>query len=188
MIIWIDVDDTVADLITEWVRRYNADWNDTLTPADFTDWDCSMIVKPECGLGFYDYLLDDDLYHDVQPIAGALDAVRYLRLHHQVGFATSCGGNPARYAASAGAKLEWLMHHGFLTDPNEYAALSDKTHLRGDVLIDDKLSTVNRWHGVALMPAQAHNAKGSVAAHVTRCNDWAQIVWNIDHFTRCDQW
>ena len=38
----VDVDDVVADLITEWLKRYNHDYNDTKTPADITQWAIGM--------------------------------------------------------------------------------------------------------------------------------------------------
>ena len=56
LLIGVDVDEVVADLISEWLRRYNVKWNDTLKPEDIHGWAISDFVKPECGKAIYHLL------------------------------------------------------------------------------------------------------------------------------------
>ena len=56
----VDVDDVCADLLTEWLYRYNLEYEDNLTVADVDRWDLSEQVKPECGKKIYNYLRDPE--------------------------------------------------------------------------------------------------------------------------------
>src|SRR5690625_2202655 len=61
-----DVDGVVADLLTEWVRRYNAKYDDDLSPEDITEWEMHRNVKPECGTDIHNFLRMPNLYSMVE--------------------------------------------------------------------------------------------------------------------------
>lgn len=136
----VDVDDVCADLLTEWLRRYNRDHGDNLTPEDVDGWDLAPQVKTECGKLIYRYLHDDDLYLDIKPHPHALAAVELMRrAGHRVLFVTSC------VVGSVDAKVHWLMDHGFLPHGNmqrDFIAASDKSLIRADYLIDDHVGNL----------------------------------------------
>ena len=140
MKILIDVDGVVAELDSEWLRRYNQDYKDHMTKKDWTSWGIHNLVKPECGTKIYEYLWMDDLYNNVLPIEGSLFGVQHLRsMGHRCVFVTS-GIQPA--------KIRWLFNQGFLTskiwqsDP-DVAIVNDKSLIHGDVLIDDRPKNID---------------------------------------------
>ena len=145
LVIGVDVDGVCADLMPEWLRRYNRDFGDALTPQDITDWDVTRFVKPEARPKIFDYLHDADLYDGVEPIAGALEGVRQIRANgNRVVFITST------VTGHAGKKLLWLRRHGFLSCRNphpcrDYFEGTDKALLNIHYLIDDRLSTVQEF-------------------------------------------
>jgi len=47
MVIAVDVDDTVADLVTPWLARYNRDFDDTLEKESITSWDIARGFQQE---------------------------------------------------------------------------------------------------------------------------------------------
>lgn len=133
-----DVDGVVADLHKEWLRRYNEDYNDTLTMDMITDWEITKFVKPECGSKIFDYWKDQTFYAWVDPIPGAVNGVEVLRSRgHRVVFVTSCADG------TVDQKVNWLRAQKLITNKYgpgpDFVAASDKGLIRGDVLIDDHL-------------------------------------------------
>jgi 5'(3')-deoxyribonucleotidase len=175
MNIIVDVDGTVADSTKKWFEKYNADYNDHLKPEDIDGWGLDKQVKPECGVKIYDYLEDPALYDDIEPIKDALMGVKDLRsMGHRVAFATSSPNG------SAGAKLRWLLKHGFLdkekmlgTTHPDYAEIHDKGLIYGDILIDDGPHNVQNFKGLGILFNQPHNRNFSWPI---RTNSWMQIV------------
>jgi 5'(3')-deoxyribonucleotidase len=134
MLILVDVDGTVANLNTEWLRRYNLDYQDNLTPDDLKEWEMTKFVKPTCGAKIYDYLDSPDLYDRVLPVPGSQMGVRLFRnWGHRVVFASAGVG-------AASNKLHWLQEWGFYPGKHaqDFVSIYDKSLLRADFLIDDR--------------------------------------------------
>jgi 5'(3')-deoxyribonucleotidase len=156
MIIGMDVDDVVADLTTEWLKRYNQRTGDTLHPVHIRDWNIAGYAKKMPTHEFYAILHEPDLYGSVKPHEGAWDMVCSLkRVGHRIVFISSCVGN------TAGDKKEWLVHHGFLKGREKhdnFIAAHDKSLVTGvDVLIDDRVENVERFPKKALLVRRPHN-------------------------------
>jgi 5'(3')-deoxyribonucleotidase len=150
----VDVDETVADLLGPWLRRYNATYGDILLPEDLVQWDLAKAVKPECGEAIYQ-MLDASLYAQVLPLPGARAAVAALRsLGHRVLFVSSCT------AGTATAKMDWLIDWGFLPRQRwqpDFVAATDKTLIRADVMLDDCPRNVDAFEGLAWLIDQPQN-------------------------------
>jgi 5'(3')-deoxyribonucleotidase len=150
----VDVDETIADLLGPWLRRYNREFNDTVLPEDLTEWDLTKALKPECGSKIYE-LLDASLYDEILPLPNARHAISVLRaIGHRCVFVTSCINN------TADAKLHWLVRHGFLERRRfqpDYITASDKSLIRADVLLDDRAETVEKFPGMAWLISQPQN-------------------------------
>ncbi len=174
-IVGIDIDDVVADLPKEWLRRYNADYGDCLTRADLDHWDIHKIVKPECGERIFDYLYQPDLYDCVQPFAGSLEGVQALR---QAGcrtvFVTSAN------ESQSGAKLRWLDRHGFLAarygQSADYIAMHDKSLLRASCLVDDAPHNLAGFQGYKILMNSTHNRQET---RFPRACDWDDVLWLV---------
>jgi 5'-nucleotidase len=152
----VDVDEVCADLLGEWLRRYNVDYGDNLTVDDATDWDLTKVVKPECGQDIYRYLHEGIIYSNVLPIPGARPAVyELLSMGHRVVYATACKG-----LHSAQRKQEWLLRWGFLTEKNVYRdfiPITDKSLVRADILFDDRWENVSSFKGCGVLVTRKHN-------------------------------
>lgn len=180
MRIVLDVDGVLANLHTEWLRRYNRDFNDTVTPADITEWEMESFVKMACGDHVYTYLRDEDLYEQVKPIAGAVAGVKALRaLSHQIIYASNC----VQYGVDQ--KYTWLVQHGFLSPSRGmegFISIYDKSLLRCDVLVDDRFETVAQFssfrYGCGIVFNQPWNRKVDYPAYpgLLRANNWPQVV------------
>lgn len=171
-LILVDVDGVVADLHTEWLRRYNRDYNDTLTYEQITAWNIHQFTKPECGVRVYDYLADADLYNNVPVIKDAVWGTGALRrMGHSVVYVT---------AYFNVRRVRWLHKHGFLLPNNSQWALAEdvimannKDYVLGDMLIDDKPENLkNRPFGVLF--EQPWNI--SWTGQAERVKNWEEIV------------
>jgi 5'-nucleotidase len=132
MKIWVDIDDVLADLSSEWIAEYNHDWYDNLKPSDIHSWSWDKYVKHECGHKIYNYIKSPKIYDHVLPISGAFDGIKAIRnKNHNIGFVTRF------LPGSSWAKYGWLQDHGFLYPEDEYVETLNKGILIGDILIDD---------------------------------------------------
>ena len=176
-IIACDVDDVVADLIGEWLRRYNADYADWLEPKDITRWDFMQFVKSECGDRFYDYLTNPDLYDHIEPIPGALESIARLQAAgHRVVFVTSCVRE-----GMYDQKYRWLQKHGLLGDRKDYVGVHDKALVAADALIDDGVHNVfpwsMRWERPAVLFDKPHNRYYSPpVSGIHRARGWGETM------------
>ncbi len=175
MIIAIDIDSTLADLTTEWLRCYNQDYGDHLSTGDLKAWSIHTIVKPECGEKIYDYLKDRTFYEPVQPYPGTLEVVRWLRERgHRVIFVTS---TPPE---GAGCKLFWLRKHGFLPEGHvapDYYECYDKSLIRADLLIDDGYHNVEKFPGSSILFTQPWN---EIYEWKHRAANWQEVRERVD--------
>lgn len=164
MIIGIDVDDVVADLVTEWLRLYNTKHEDTVRLDQITTWEIFNHVK--CGTKIYDFLKVPNLYANVAPIKWALWGIASLRnAGHRVIFITSC-----IYGGNVDGKWRWLVENKFL-EPGlhamDFMAVSDKVLINIDLMIDDKPTTIESFKDRGLLFSRPWN--NGVAT-------WASIV------------
>ena len=147
MIIGVDVDDVVADLVSEWLRLYNIEHKDNVWIDQIKTWEIFDFVK--CGHAIYDFLKLPTLYDNMQPISDAKWGVDMLRKGgHRVVFITSC------VLGQFDQKWTWLKRNGFLDDKlhaNDFIAATDKILLNVDLMIDDKPGTVEAFEERGLL-------------------------------------
>lgn len=179
MIIAVDVDGVVADMHTEWLNRYNVDYNDKLTIQDIVSWDTHLYVKPECGKNIYKYLNSQTLYNWVLPTVGAQTGVADLRrLGHRVVFATT------NAKGMSDGKWEWLERRGFLKGSEDLIVVGDKSLVRADLLIDDAPHNIDAFIGPAILFDRPWNytmpaGMKKFGYEYKRLATWRQIVQYI---------
>ncbi|MGH9257017.1 MAG: 5' nucleotidase, NT5C type [Vicinamibacterales bacterium] len=190
MIVACDVDGIVCDLHAEWLRRYNRDYDDSLTIEGIHDWSIHKWVKPECWKRIYDYLLAPDLYESISMVPGALEGVRRIRaLGHQVLFVSACTYN------MTDQKARWLVRHEFCSEggnalPRDFIAVFNRNHLDAYLLIDDGPHNVRQWvegkGKPAIMLERAYNlhllneVPSAFWMKCTRVRGWDEIARHVE--------
>lgn len=180
-VIACDVDNVLADLYVEWLRRYNLDYNDSLKPEGIHQWDITQAVKQECGHKIFDYLMHPDLYDLVPLVEFAQEGVAQLReWGYRVVFVTSCTKN------MADQKWEWLERFGFLEPTKmQHADLilaHDKSLINADLLIDDHVGNFKDWTRPGILLTTPPNKAAVMKPNVKRAMNWPDIVLMIhDH-------
>ena len=172
-VIACDVDDTVLNLMPDWLKMYNEACGDNLTKEQVTDWDISQFAKE--GKKIYEFLKLPHLFRNATPIEGALDGVKFLRtIGARVVFVT--------FNDVADSKLEWLHDHGFLSRLEDFYVARDKSLIRADIIIDDNCNNVISFtHGRGILVNRPWNVKYD---YTPRAYNWGDIVKYVMHIRR----
>jgi 5'(3')-deoxyribonucleotidase len=165
-ILAVDVDGVIAANHVEWLRRYNKDYNDTMTKDDWTTWDIHMLVKPVCGIKIYEYLKDPTLYENIKPIPDALETIKKLSKKYRIIYVTT---TPIEVS---GVKYNWLKKYNFITRIQDYVECSDKSLIRAEYLIDDNIDNVRTFGGVGYIFTQPWNVNWYWPF---RINNWQEV-------------
>jgi len=196
--ILVDMDEITVNLIDEWLRTYNQEWDDNLTREKVKGWDVHNYVKPECGKNIYRILQRPGLFDYLPANPGAVDSITFLNeAGHDIRFATA-----APSADSCRGKVEWVRRHFKHLDfgISRLLFLHEKTWLAPavDVLIDDKPQTIKDWrlysdqlsHGPSIFTiAHPHNEVGREYAHYVAHDyrnmktAWSGLVNQIQHLS-----
>lgn len=172
----IDQDQVLADLLGEWLRRYNNDYNDNLTKEQITYWNWHDLVKPECGRKIYSYLDDPDLFRSLPVIEGAREVVKALSQVADVFVVTSPWN-----INNVIPKYEWLKEHFPFLNEKNFVFTRNKGIVNADFLIDDKPSNFDDFMGIPLLFDAPHN-RGE--KRFMRVCDWKDVKIFFDNYLR----
>ena len=186
MQILVDLDGIVVDLLDNWLRLYNEEWNDSLTHSDITDWYLHKSVVPACGADVYKYLDLPGTFLHSKPIPGAIESLGRLKeLGHDITIVSS----PATASHTYSQKIEWCTKHlPFLKSAD--VILAKKKHLiYGDLLIDDFAENLTAYkkswpNGMTATIAYPYNksAEGSVDIYAHSYLDFGSAWLEIEKF------
>lgn len=141
MRILIDLDGICCDLLSQWLKDYNAKYRDALTKDDVVTFKMADIVKPEAKRAIYDMIKEPGYFRYLPPIAGAREAVKALDATNEVRLISSPIG-----IASYSDKAAWVEDEfGMRRDMLMLVPSHEKHWVRTDVIIDDKPSTIKAF-------------------------------------------
>jgi 5'(3')-deoxyribonucleotidase len=165
-IVGIDVDDTIAKLVSRWLQYYNFDHNDVLQESDIKDWNIGDYTK--IGSKMYDYLKLPNLYDDILPEKNSFFGVSTLRnMGYRVIFVT------ASTPEQTNAKYIWLQKHGLITKREDYFEALDKSLIACDYLVDDRPENVIKAYGKGVIYTKEWN---KYLTGYPRVNNWIEVV------------
>jgi 5'-nucleotidase len=131
-ILCIDMDSVIVDLMSEWYKKYNQDYNDNLTINRITTWRANEYVKEECGSKIYDYLNEEGLFLKLKPLPHSIEVINRLVEIYEVLIVTA---SPSKIAYQE--KEEWILKH-LSAIPRENIIFTHRKELiKGDLLFDD---------------------------------------------------
>jgi len=139
--ILLDVDGVCADF-TGMVRRIVASTSGGTMPDPVTEWGFIKALPRDVRYAVEDALDGDGPWTDMEPIPGALDAVKAFRkAGHRVVFVTSPWASCTDWAYVRTGWLRRNMGAGM----QDVVITSAKELVRGDVFVDDKPENVAAW-------------------------------------------
>jgi len=166
--ICIDMDEVMADSVSEHLARYNREYGDNITKADLHGkwiWD---VVSIDRHPRLEEYLRSDDFFDVLGVMADAPRVLRQLQQRYEVFIASAAMEVPTSF----NGKYRWLEKH-FPTMPSTHIVFcGDKGILRADYLIDDNPRQLRRFVGEGILYEAPHNV---AVTGYRRVKSWLDI-------------
>ena len=167
--ICVDMDEVMADTLSEHLRRYNQEYDESVTPDDLEGkhfWEITPLDRQQQLRAFLDA---EDFFEDLPLVPGAQQVLKDLTKRFDVFIATQAMSVPN----SLGPKYRWLQRHFPFIPPTNYVFCGNKCILRADFLIDDLPKNLQRFEGKGLLYTAPHNLR---VEGFTRVNNWAEVA------------
>ncbi|HKF47843.1 MAG TPA: hypothetical protein VKB38_10840 [Terracidiphilus sp.] len=167
--ICVDMDEVMADTLSEHLRRYNEAFDEALSVDDLAGkglWECTPAERREQVRAFLDA---EDFFEDLPLMPGAQEVLRELSGRFEIYVATQAMTVPN----SLGPKYRWLQRHFSFIPPTNYVFCGNKNILRADYLIDDLPRNLQRFEGTGLLYSAPHNL---TATGFTRVESWREVA------------
>lgn len=168
--ILIDLDNTLYDLCTPWLLRYNNDYpHHQITYKDILGWDTSQYVAPECGKKIYDYFQYEDVWINgdiIDPIS--IDITKlWLRLGYDIAICTTTANS-----ISASWKLRWVDHYFPHITERIVTTGHTKHWVTADFLIDDGAHNHKHFDGISILYDMPWNRD---VINLPRAANWSDV-------------
>jgi 5'(3')-deoxyribonucleotidase len=167
--ICVDMDEVMADTLSEHLRRYNEAFDEAITPQDLEGrglWEYAPEVRRK---QLRDFLDAEDFFEDLPLIDGAQEVLLKLSERFEIYVATQAMTVPN----SLGPKFRWLQRHFSFIPPTNYVFCGNKSILLADYLIDDLPRNLQRFQGTGLLYSAPHNV---TTTDYIRVNDWNEVA------------
>lgn len=166
--ICIDMDEVIADAVTEHLLRYNRDHEEQIVKADLHGkwiWD---VVPLEHHPMLESYLKTDDFFEVLDVMPEAQRVIERLQSRYEVFIATAAMEVPTSFRA----KYRWLGKHFPFIKPSRIVFCGDKSILNADFLIDDNPRQLKLFQGEGILYSSHHNVMETA---YTRVADWLEV-------------
>lgn len=140
LVILIDMDGIAADLVGKVLRLYNAEHNTAFTHANVTDWNFDKCIPN--GKAIFRYFDAPGFFRDLQPLPGVVRTLQELK---KAGHELHIASTPHVKGTCAEDKMAWVQEHLPFIGMRNTILIRDKSMLKGDVLIDDKPDTIEKY-------------------------------------------
>jgi 5'(3')-deoxyribonucleotidase/uncharacterized protein with PQ loop repeat len=147
----IDMDEVMADALSEHLRRYNTAFGTRLGVSDLRGGLEDSV--PPAHRGALDAMLDATFFEHLDVMPDCQDVVRELAARHEVFIATAAMDVPCSFDA----KYRWLQRHFPFIPPSHIVFCGDKSVIDADYLIDDRARHFPRFKGRPLLFSAPHN-------------------------------
>ena len=167
--ICVDMDEVMADTLSEHLRRYNEKFDEQIETGDLYGKGLWDVVAHDRQSDLRAFLDAEDFFEDLPVMPDAQGVLRDLATRYEVFVATAAMTVPNSF----GPKYRWLQRHFPFLPPTHYVFCGHKSILRADYLIDDMPRNLERFTGTGLLYSAPHNLR---AEGFVRVNDWQQVA------------
>ncbi len=153
MVIFIDMDDVLADTYGKHIELYNQEYSQNLTKDEFNGGEVWQNVPEEHQDSIHRHVHEPGFFRSLDPIPGSIDVVEALSKKHEVYIASAA----MQFPNSLLEKSEWLDEFMPFIDWQHRILCGHKYILRGDLLIDDRAYNLEKFKGETLLFTSPHN-------------------------------
>ncbi|MBX6359938.1 5' nucleotidase, NT5C type [Pseudacidobacterium ailaaui] len=164
----IDMDEVLADTLSEHVARYNRDFQEAISKADLEGRWLWEIVPVERHAQLEAYLRSEDFFEDLPVMPDSQRVVKALTQKYEVFIASAA----MEFPNSFGPKYRWLRRYFPFLPPTHFVFCGDKGILDADFLIDDQPRQLLRFRGKGILFSAPHNLR---VTGFQRVHGWLEV-------------
>ena len=166
--ICVDMDEVMADAVSENLKRYNDRFKEHLTVADLEGRGIWDVIHPNRHATLEAFLCSRDFFAVLDVMPDAQRVICALQGEYEVFIATAAMEVPSSF----NAKYEWLWRHFPTVRPSHIVFCGDKSILHADFLIDDNPRQLRRFRGQGVLFHSHHNVRET---EWPRVRDWSEV-------------
>jgi len=164
----IDMDEVLADTLTQFLLEYNWEFGERLTKADLSERGLANLIPADRRSRLRDYTRTPGFFRDIPVMPGSEPVLQELRERYEVFIASAAMEFPNSFTE----KYEWIKTH-FQDFPDSHIVFcGDKSVIATDFLIDDSPRHFVRFSGQGYLYTAPHNLNEN---RYPRLNDWADV-------------
>ncbi|QLG45629.1 5' nucleotidase, NT5C type [Costertonia aggregata] len=169
MVLFVDMDEVIADTYGAHIEIYNHEFNGRLTPKSCMGSEVWQMVPKAHQDSVRKHATRKGFFKDLKVIAHSQEVLKRLSEKHEVYIASAA----MQFPNSLEEKSKWLDEH-FPFIPWQHRILCGHKHiLKGDVLIDDRSYNLERFNGRSLQFTSPHNVN---TKGFERVSSWVEIA------------
>lgn len=169
MVIFIDMDDVIADTYGKHIDMYNEEFNKNLSIEDFKSGEVWQNVPEIHQDSIRLHARTRGFFRALEPIKDSIRILKELSEKHEVYIASAA----MQFPNSLKEKSEWLDQYFPFISWQYRILCGHKYILKGDLLIDDRSLNLDKFDGNTLLFTSPHNIHEN--SH-DRVNSWEEVA------------
>jgi len=169
MIIFVDMDEVIADAYRAHIDLYNEEFNAQLKMEDCHGKEAWQCVPEEHQQSIKGHTWRAGFFEGLNVIPDSQEVLFELNRKHEVYIASAA----MEFPQSLREKSDWLDRYFPFIPWQKRILCGDKFILKGDVLIDDRSKNLKNFNGRAIMFTSPHNVHTN---HFERADTWQDIA------------
>ena len=168
MVIFVDMDDVIADTYGKHIEMYNKEFNENLTLTHFKSGEVWQNVPEKHQKSIRKHALTEGFFRTLQPIKDSKLVLKELCQKHEVYIASAA----TQFPNSLREKSDWLDEHFPFISWQYRIMCGHKFILKGDLLIDDRTLNLDKFVGDTILFNSPHNVHDN--GH-RRVGNWIEL-------------
>lgn len=168
MVIFVDMDEVIADTYGAHIEIYNAEYNGSLTTNKCLGSEVWTMVPEAHQDSVRNHATRRGFFRDLRPIKDSIAVLQRLSEFHDIYIASAA----MQFPNSLEEKSDWLDEHLPFIPWQNRILCGHKHILKGDVLIDDRSYNLKHFKGKSILFTSPHNVN---TKGFERANSWLEL-------------
>jgi 5'(3')-deoxyribonucleotidase len=169
MVIFVDMDDVIADTYGKHIEMYNTEFGKNLSLSHFKSGEVWQNVPEMHQDSIRRHVRTDGFFRDLEPIKDSISVLKELCEKHEVYIASAA----TQFPNSLREKSDWLDEYFPFISWHYRIMCGYKFILKGDLLIDDRSFNLDEFDGNTLLFNSPHNVHENTHERV---GTWLEIA------------
>ncbi len=172
MVVFIDMDEVIADTYLAHIERYNEEYEESLSLEECMGSEVWQNVPVSRQDSVRKHAYTNGFFRTLKPIKDSQTILKELSKKHDIYIASAA----MQFPNSLEEKSEWLDEFFPFIDWKRRILCGHKHILRGDVLIDDRSYNLNTFEGRTLLFTSPHNIR---TEGYERVSNWQDVALKL---------